>query len=69
MRDASTILIQNIFHMLCYAFKVLRQRNYQDVGMEDFAHYLPIFLANRYPDKLKSDSLLYFRKHICLMNP
>ena len=24
--------------MLCYAFKVLRQRNYQDVGMEDFAH-------------------------------
>ena len=24
--------------MLCYAFKVLRQRNYQDIATEDFAH-------------------------------
>ena len=45
MRDASTILIQNIFHMLCYAFKVLRQRNYQDVGTEDFAHVQDMFAA------------------------
>ena len=48
MRDASTILIQNIFHMLCYAFKVLRQRNYQDVGTEDFAHVQDM-LANPFP--------------------
>ena len=45
MRDASTILIQNIFHMLCYAFKVLRQRNYQDVGTEDFAHVQDMLAA------------------------
>lgn len=45
MRDTSTILIQNIFHMLCYAFKVLRQRNYQDVGTEDFAHVQDMLAA------------------------
>ena len=45
MRDASSILIQNIFHMLCYAFKVLRQRNYQDVGTEDFAHVQDMLAA------------------------
>lgn len=38
MREASNILIRNIFHMLCYAFKVLKQRNYQDIMSEDFAH-------------------------------
>lgn len=45
MRDVSAILIQNIFHMLCYAFKVLRQRNYQDVGTEDFAHVQDMLAA------------------------
>lgn len=45
MRDTSAILIQNIFHMLCYAFKVLRQRNYQDVGTEDFAHVQDMLAA------------------------
>ena len=38
MREASNILIRNIFHMLCYAFKVLKQRNYQDILSEEFAH-------------------------------
>ncbi len=38
MPEATTILIQNIFHMLCYAFRVLRQRNYQDIETEDFSH-------------------------------
>ena len=45
MRDASTILIQNIFHMLCYAFRVLRQQNYQDVATEDFAHVQDMLAA------------------------
>ena len=38
MPETSAILIQNIFHMLCYAFRILRQRNYQDIATEDFAH-------------------------------
>ena len=38
MHEKSTILIQNIFHMLCYAFNILRKRNYQDVATEDFDH-------------------------------
>ena len=34
----STILIHNIFHMLCYAFRILRQQNYMDILAEDFNH-------------------------------
>ena len=45
MHDASCILIQNIFHMLCYAFRILRQRNYQDIGTEDFAHVQDMLAA------------------------
>ncbi len=45
MRDASAILIQNIFHMLCYAFKILRQRNYQDVATESFSHVQDMLAA------------------------
>ena len=33
MHDSS-ILIRNIFHMLCYAFHVLRQQNYADIETE-----------------------------------
>lgn len=32
----SNILIQNIYHMLAYAFKVLKQSNYQQVEIEEF---------------------------------
>lgn len=32
----SKVLIQNIYHMLAYAFKVLRQSNYSNVATEDF---------------------------------
>ena len=38
MLEDSTILIRNIFHMLCYAFKILRQQNYQDIETEEFTH-------------------------------
>lgn len=36
--NESTILIRNIFHMLCYAFRILRQQNYMDILTEDFNH-------------------------------
>ena len=45
MPDASGILIQNIFYMLCYAFKVLRQQNYQDIAAESFAHVQDMLAA------------------------
>ena len=38
MNEHSTILIQNIFHMLCYAFRILRQKNYAKIVTEDFMH-------------------------------
>ncbi len=38
MNEHSTILIRNIFHMLCYAFRVLRQKNYEKIATEDFLH-------------------------------
>ena len=41
----SSILIRNIFHMLCYAFQVLRQRNYADIATEDFQHVQDMLAA------------------------
>jgi len=41
----TTILIKNIFHMLCYAFHVLRQRNYADIETEEFQHVQDMFAA------------------------
>jgi len=38
MNEYSTIMIRNIFHMLCYAFRVLRQRNYEQIAVENFMH-------------------------------
>lgn len=43
--NESTILIHNIFHMLCYAFRVLRQRNYMDILAEDFNHVEDLLAA------------------------
>ena len=45
MTEYSTILIRNIYHMLCYAFKVLRQSNYQDIAVEDFRHVQDLLAA------------------------
>ena len=39
------ILIRNIFHMLCYAFHVLRQQNYADIKTEDFQHVQDMLAA------------------------
>ena len=41
----SSILIRNIFHMLCYAFQVLRQRYYADIETEDFQHVRDMLAA------------------------
>lgn len=38
MNEHSSILIRNIFHMLCYAFKILRQRDYAQIATEEFLH-------------------------------
>ena len=45
MAEPSSILIQNIFHMLCYAFKILRQKNYREIATEDFAHVQDMLAA------------------------
>ena len=41
----NSILIRNIFHMLCYAFHVLRQRNFKDIEAEDFQHVQDMLAA------------------------
>ncbi len=38
MNEYSSIMIRNIFHMLCYAFRVLRQKNYERIAAENFLH-------------------------------
>ena len=45
MHNSSSILIRNIFHMLCYAFRILRQKNYQEIGTEDFRHVQDMLAA------------------------
>ena len=42
--------------MLCYAFKVLKQRNYQDILSEEFAHVedmLAVILSRGISQQLK----------------
>ncbi len=43
--DDSKIIIRNIFHMLCYAFRILRQQNFADIMTEDFKHIEDMFAA------------------------
>ena len=45
MSDQIADMIRNIFHMLCYAFHVLRQRNYADIETEEFQHVQDMFAA------------------------
>ncbi len=45
MSEPSSIVIRNIFHMLCYAFKVLRQQNYQMIAEEEFLHVQDMLAA------------------------
>ena len=42
---ASTIPIQNIYYMLSYAYKELKQANYARVGTESFEHVYDLLAA------------------------
>ena len=45
MNEYSSIMIRNIFHMLCYAFRVLRQKNYAKIETESFSHVQDMLAA------------------------
>ena len=43
MIEDKGILIRNIYYMLTYAFRVLRQKNYEDISCEDFDNIQELF--------------------------
>lgn len=43
MTDDKGILIRNLYYMLTYAFRDLRQNNYEDIAGEDFDNILDLF--------------------------
>ncbi len=45
MKRNPHILIKNIYYMLSYAFEVLQQGNYEDLGAEDFDNVQNLFAA------------------------
>ncbi|MDD2521928.1 MAG: 5-methylcytosine-specific restriction endonuclease system specificity protein McrC [Anaerolineaceae bacterium] len=45
MTEDKHILIKNIYHMLSYAFEVLRQSNYEEVASEEFENIHDLFAA------------------------
>ena len=45
MKEAGPILIQNIYYMLSYAFRTLRQEQYEDIATEEFEHVHDLFAA------------------------
>lgn len=45
MSEYSPIQIRNIFHMLCYAFRILRQKNYARIETESFLHVQDMLAA------------------------
>ena len=45
MDKDNPILIQNIFYMLSYAFQVLKQNNYKNMGAEEFEHIHDLLAA------------------------
>ncbi|MEL7659082.1 MAG: 5-methylcytosine-specific restriction endonuclease system specificity protein McrC, partial [Bacillota bacterium] len=45
MTEDKGIYIRNIFHMLTYAFQVLKQSNYEDVASEEFENIQDLFAA------------------------
>lgn len=44
IKDKS-ILINNIYHMLAYAFQILNQKNYEDVAVESFDEMYDLLAA------------------------
>lgn len=45
MTNDKGILIQNIYYMLTYAFKILQQSNYEDMAAEEFENIHDMFAA------------------------
>ena len=45
MTKDKSILINNIYHMLSYAFQTLKQENYEDVAVESFDEMYDLFAA------------------------
>ena len=45
MTSDKGILIQNVYHMLAYAFQVLKQENYEEVAAEEFDKIQDLFAA------------------------
>ena len=45
MTNDKGIFIKNIYYMLAYAFKILRQKNYDNVAAEDFDNVQDLFAA------------------------
>ena len=45
MTNDKGIFIKNIYYMLAYAFRVLRQKNYDNVAAEDFDNVQDLFAA------------------------
>lgn len=45
MTNDKGIFIKNIYYMLAYAFKVLRQKNYDNIAAEDFDNVQDLFAA------------------------
>ena len=45
MTNDRGIFIKNIYYMLAYAFKILRQKNYDNVAAEDFDNVQDLFAA------------------------
>lgn len=45
MTNDKGILIQNVYHMLTYAFQVLKQNNYEDIASEEFEQIHDLFAA------------------------
>lgn len=43
MTNEKGILIKNIYYMLTYAFRVLRQSNYEDIASEEFDYIEDLF--------------------------
>ena len=45
MTSDKGILLQNVYHMLAYAFQVLKQGNYEEVAAEEFDKIQDLFAA------------------------
>ena len=66
MNEYSPIQIRNIFHMLCYAFRILRQKNYARIETESFSHVqdmLAMILSRGVAQQLKQGLTRTYIEH------